>query len=105
MMQKYYKIEFIPTAKGRFGSVHAIELWTEQQVTNYANKMVRNDLNSQKINFELRKVGVNMENYITNTLKIKFMLLILIMIIQHYNILDTKMVVVTGIMMMMVSGP
>lgn len=69
MMQKYYKIEFIPTAKGRFGSVHAIELWTEQQVTNYANKMVRNDLNSQKINFELQKTGVNMENYITESIK------------------------------------
>lgn len=55
-MQKYYKIEFIPDARGKYGSIKAIELWTEHQIFSHAKEMVRNDLNSPKINFELQKV-------------------------------------------------
>ena len=63
MMQKYYRIKFIPDARGKFGSIRAIELWTESQIIAQATEMVRNDLNSPKINFELQKVKSTGNSY------------------------------------------
>ena len=66
MKQKYYRIEYIPDAKGRHGSIHAIELWNEAQLIKHATEMVRNDLKSSKINFELQKNDVNKTSYFSD---------------------------------------
>lgn len=66
MKRNYYRIEFIPDAKGKHGSIHAIELWNEAQLIKHATEMVRNDLNSLKINFELQKNNVNNIGYFSD---------------------------------------
>lgn len=76
MTQKYYKIEFIPDAKNRYGSIHAVELWTKFQLFDYATTMVRNDLNSNKINFELVEVEKNSNDYSNEAV--------------HYDVFDTN---------------